>query len=86
LRKSAGTERTKRNLLSITGEEQSSEGRSPRALGAERGFPGFRELKRSHEEGSQTLNMELPRSRVMTFRTLSQTRGSEKKGSEVRKC
>jgi hypothetical protein len=49
LRKSAGTERRRGNSSSITGKEKSSEGRNPRALGAERGFQGLGELEKTVE-------------------------------------
>jgi hypothetical protein len=49
LRESARTERRRGNSDSITGKEQNSEGRSPRALGAERGFQGFGELGKAME-------------------------------------
>jgi len=53
LEESAGTKGEKGNLFSDSQVEESSEGRSPRALGAERGFLGTRDEKL--REGSQTL-------------------------------
>jgi hypothetical protein len=45
-------------LQSITEEEESSEGRSPRAYRAERGSEGSKDFG-VHREGSQTLGMDL---------------------------
>jgi len=47
LGESARTEREVGNNFSTTGGEKSSEGRSPRAWGAERGFHGLGDWKRS---------------------------------------
>jgi len=47
LGESAGTERERGNSFSIIREEESSEGKSPNAWGAERGFQGSMSRKRS---------------------------------------
>lgn len=56
---SARAERWTGNGSPTPGEEESSEGRSPRVLGAERGFRGNGDG--GHREGSQTLRVRLPR-------------------------
>jgi hypothetical protein len=66
----------------ITLKEQSSEGRSPRALGAERGPQGFEALAH-RRKGSQTLRAGLSRCTATRFERFER---SEKKGAWIRIC
>jgi hypothetical protein len=67
-----------REVQSITGEEESSEGRSPRAFEAERGFGGFRDIELAERVAKPWVWVfEMGRH---PFRRFFE-RGSEKKGS-----
>jgi hypothetical protein len=69
------------NFFSIHLREKSSEGKSPRAWGAERGSQGYGNEDR--QEGSQTLKTRLPRFKATSGGRFFERRSEKKKGFQI---